>query len=524
MNRLRSILSTVWLASLAGLAGAGRAGATLVEIPARYQVEGASLATFSGPDCCSGYEFDGRFSASFEVSASGEMTFLELTEELSDLDVGGVGFLGLGTVPLRCAAARLTEPGIGWVDGAGGFTLPAGALRVAGQTFKRRDGDGVCQDLNFGFEADSTGSASGIHDPLGNLFRLHGSFAVTIEGDSYVLTVDLAGHYRNRPPVARLGLTVPGFEQGGCPAVFHPGNPSEWQVEANIAGGFKAPLRGFSSDPDGVFARSDLLSELWYYQQNAEPAVVLGSGSDLGTRFFPFGPQHRVTLVASDRAGAGGVDECVFRVVDTRPPAVAAPPPTTLACSQMWGASPGTSTALASWLASASASDLGDAAPVALPPILWGAEINATTPFWADIWTGGPIPVEFRFRDASGNLGSATSTVRIYDNQPPGMSGALSPAEVAPSPSVLVPVSASLTLWDDCSPVWVWLESIVSNAPAFDATDIVDASIGYDDRSFSLRARPAGPGVPRVYAVTYRAQDSYGNAKTFLTTFTVRAK
>jgi hypothetical protein len=99
----------------------------------------------------------------------------------------------------------------------------------------------------------------------------------------------------------------------------------------------------------------------------------------------------------------------------------------------------------------------------------------------------------------------------------------LTPSVVSANSSTFVPVSANVTVSDACSPFSVWLESIVSNAPGFDATDIADAAAGNDDRSFSLRARPAGPGVKRVYTVTYRAQDLYGNGAVATATFTVKA-
>ena len=65
------------------------------------------------------------------------------------------------------------------------------------------------------------------------------------------------------------------------------------------------------------------------------------------------------------------------------------------------------------------------------------------------------------------------------------------------------------------------LLSIVSNAPGYDAGDILGASYGSDDRGFYLYSRLAAPGVRRVYTITYEARDAAGNASLVRTTVTV---
>jgi hypothetical protein len=507
--------------ALLGLAlGASPAGAALVEIPASYFVQGAGELTVSGPDCCGSTVFDGVFEARFEVDGAGNLLLTSLATELYDRDVPGLGFLGLGTLELRCAGATVTAPAAGWVAADGTISLPAGALAIGGTNFKDRDGDGRCHVVDFGLATSNVGLASGIHDPWGNHFELTSRYFA----EDHTLTIRLRGSYRNRPPLARLGLVNPGFEQGGCPAVPESGNPPRWLVEANTLGGFKAGVRSFSSDPDGFFSRTDLLSDLWYHERGSGPAEVIGGGLDLGQRFFELGPVHRVSLISTDRLGAGDLDDCTFEVVDRTPPVVTPPAPLAVRCSELWGASVATSPELAAFLGAGSASDIAQPSTTALTPRAWGVDVGPSTVLYDDLWVGGPSPVEFRFTDGVGNEGSAFSTVSIFDDQAPNAWASLAPKEAPASEGSFVPVTATAGGHDTCSPVWTWLESIVSNAPEHDATDIVDAAFGDDDRSFLLRARPAAPGVPRVYAVTYRAIDYRGNSSTATAFFTVLVK
>ena len=51
--------------------------------------------------------------------------------------------------------------------------------------------------------------------------------------------------------------------------------------------------------------------------------------------------------------------------------------------------------------------------------------------------------------------------------------------------------------------------------------DIVDATLGTDDRNLLLRAERSGTGNGRVYTITYRAIDGSGNAVTSQATVTV---
>ena len=95
---------------------------------------------------------------------------------------------------------------------------------------------------------------------------------------------------------------------------------------------------------------------------------------------------------------------------------------------------------------------------------------------------------------------------------PPKLTVELSPDVLWPLTRRLVPITATIFVDDDSpGPVEITLISIVSSEPAGAASDIQDAAIGTDDRSFRLRAWRNARGPGRVYVVTYRARDSAGH-------------
>lgn len=98
---------------------------------------------------------------------------------------------------------------------------------------------------------------------------------------------------------------------------------------------------------------------------------------------------------------------------DTQPPIVTAPPAITVPATTASGASGADSPALAAFLAGGSATDNLDAAPTRLAPLVNGNPIAAST-----VLPLGTTTVTFRFRDAAGNVGSATSTVTVIVGRP----------------------------------------------------------------------------------------------------------
>lgn len=508
-----------------GLAAGIAESAPPLDPPLRYSARGTATATVVGPNCCNGTVFSGRFRLAYEVSSSGEAWLGELTFELDDRDVFvHGGFLGLFTevIPIRCGGGGSRAPASGWADGPELLRFPAGALQIAGGFADERLTDGVCGDIGTSLAAVNSSDVAVTHRPAGDQVALDATFSAELGGGSYVLHLQGSGRFDNRPPLAELAFGYPDgtYQDGGCPAFWWQNEQKQWELaaQANAPEGLVASLLSLTSDLDG--GRRDIFGDRWFDTRPGERAAVLGQGGEIGPFTFGWGAPHQVELLSFDGKGASAAAACSFRVVDTVPPLVTPPAPLVTSCSTAGGATPATSSALAAFLAGARASDVADTTPTQLPPLLTsaGTPITSTTLFPAD---GASRSVTFRFRDDWSNAATATATVRVVDSVAPALS-------LRPSPSSLSPdyafhtIVVTPTMSDNCGgTVSLRLVSIYSNAPAYDAADIVGASYGTDDRSFSLRARPAAPGVKRSYTITYRASDAAGNVRLTLTTVTV---
>lgn len=107
------------------------------------------------------------------------------------------------------------------------------------------------------------------------------------------------------------------------------------------------------------------------------------------------------------------------------------------------------------------------------------------------------------------------------DTTPPVLTVTLSPNNLHPNKK-LVPITATITVKDDYDPApEIKLESITPSEPA-ERDDIRDASLGTDDRQFTLKAEREGKNkAGRVYTVIYSATDGSGNKTTASATVTV---
>jgi tricorn protease-like protein len=99
--------------------------------------------------------------------------------------------------------------------------------------------------------------------------------------------------------------------------------------------------------------------------------------------------------------------------VDSTPPTVLAPAPISVYATVPGGATPATVPALAAFLAGATAFDNAPATPITLAPQLNGVDVTPTT-----VFPLGSNTVTFAFRDASGNVGTATSVVTVLGGRP----------------------------------------------------------------------------------------------------------
>jgi hypothetical protein len=126
---------------------------------------------------------------------------------------------------------------------------------------------------------------------------------------------------------------------------------------------------------------------------------------------------------------------------------------------------------------------------------------------------------------------SDSAPLQILDVAPPTLTVTLSPAVLWPPNHKFRDVTAAITVTDNCDPnPTVRLVSVTSNEPETGflgngdkGPDIQGASVGTDDRAFSLRSErgTGGQSTGRVYTVTYRATDASGNTNDTVATVTV---
>jgi hypothetical protein len=520
MNRFVSLSpprGRALLALLGALAAPAASAADAPLAPARqYQVRGTGSATVSGSRCCGDTRFTGRFEAAYEIDPSGAARMTALRVALDDIDVlVHDGFLGLFSqhVEVRCASAGNAGVAAGALADPTHVKFPPGALALAGVSSEGRLGDGSCAAPTISFSSLNDVEVQVLHDPAADVFGLTGTFGTAIAGETFSLALRLDGRFVNRPPQASLALRRLGepWPQGGCPA-FWRWNGQLWELvaEANTPAGLKGDLHSFSSDPDAAgWAQGDVFAERFFDTRSTTGTrVFLGQGRDVTALTFEFGPQHRVELLAVDHAGASSATACTFRVIDTRPPTVTPPAPVTLNCSTTGGVTRATSAPLRAFLGGATASDATDPAPVALAPTLGGAAITDTTLFPAD---GAARSVTFGYRDRWGHTGSGASTVTVRDTTPPAGSATATPSLLGATNKWWW-IATSVPAWDNCGgAVTLRLISITSTVPAWDAADVLSASLGTADFGFYIFTRVATPGVPRVWTITYEAKDAAGN-------------
>lgn len=379
-----------------------------------YNARGHGTMIVDGPGCCDGVVFPSTFEMNYEVdTASGRVNITRLYTTLADMDVT-FHFLifETGRARIRCGSARNDAQIEGNVDASGNLSIASGAATLSGTSYQQRNASGECGGDVSAITLNNNAPLTGVLDPASNRISFAGVFSATTEGNTYTVHLDMTGDYLNRPPVAVFGVEGPGlerFSQGGCPAVMNGGNPPEPTVEANDPAGLKMFLKSFSRDPDGAWQGGDLQLDQWFHGRNSEPLKFIGESRRLGPVVYEFGPVHHLELQTTDRAGALSKSECDFRVVDTTPPSVTPPGSTTITESVSGGATPSTSEALKNFLESPSATDTVSSSPSSLPPLFNGKEVKPDTFFPTGSW----LEVKFRFVDGFGNVGSATSWIRV---------------------------------------------------------------------------------------------------------------
>ena len=122
---------------------------------------------------------------------------------------------------------------------------------------------------------------------------------------------------------------------------------------------------------------------------------------------FPLGVTP-VSCTAADLHGNTSSGQFTITVRDTTPPVVIAPTNITVPATESGGARGVAWPALAAFLAGASAMDIADPSPAQLSPQTAGVNLTNNT-----LFAYGATTVTFRFRDASGNVGTAKASVTV---------------------------------------------------------------------------------------------------------------
>lgn len=329
----------------------------LARVPGDYWVEAEGTVTISGEDdeavSVESVTAPGRLRMRYLVYYDGRVTVPHFGALVDDMDVvvrfdfweAGEDFLPeelvegvedlveeivpdsedvlepvLVTEPLRCTSFRNPRVLEGSLDGSQ-LTIPAGA-EVIGSSFFERAANGKCRGGARYLGTTTPTAMQATHQPENDHFALTASFAGEVEGNAVTVSLDLEGHYLNRPPVAVVEVVGGDVEVGpdGCPAT-EKGRPPI--VVANSPKGLEIKLRSASYDPDGVWPgedppkglRIDLTFEQWERTRGSGYSF-LGSGQEVGPVLFETGQEHQLLLWATDRRGAEARKVCHFQVVE----------------------------------------------------------------------------------------------------------------------------------------------------------------------------------------------------------------
>ncbi len=385
--------------------------------PPGGELPGAFKVRASGDVRVDDHRVPGGVAIDYLVYPDGRATITALEAETVDFDVIS-RFIGIETRRQRFRCTRFANVGLidGAVDGDGRLIFPVGAASISGFSFKQRAADGSCTGEARVVTAENNRALTVVPDPDGNHFSFSGRFHGTVDDEDLDIRITAEGDYVNRPPKAVLGVGGPDVPeeliQGGCPPLVGVNPPA---AEANDPEGLRLVLQSLSSDPDGRWRRANLAREQWSHSDGG-PFHLLGEGRRIGPVLFEFGVEHRLELTVTDLLGARGRAACRFQVADTTPPTVVAPPRVEVPCSVLAGATPATSKPLRDWLAAATAADLVDRQPIALPPQVEGKDVTPETVLPLDRGGANEVretSVVFRFRDRDGLIGRERSTVRV---------------------------------------------------------------------------------------------------------------
>jgi probable HAF family extracellular repeat protein len=278
-------------------------------------------------------------------------------------------------------------------------------------------------------------------------------------GDYQTLILDLGS--ANHPPVAAAG----------------PDQTVDCRAQVTLNG-------ASSTDPDG-----DTLNYQW-----SAGGYTLGTNAIL-VHWFALGT-NVVALTVTDPCGASSQSTVVVRVVDTNPPTLILPSPTTVAARSDCQAP------VPDVLSQVVASD-----DCTLP----GALVLSQHPAAGTLLGLGQHLITVTAEDPSGNSSAGNVLLTVADTTAPVIqSVTASPNVLSPPNHKLTPVSISVAAADSCDPAPV---SRIVSITANETTDPDDIQIT-GNLTAKLAASRNSAGGGRIYAIMVQVTDASGNCAT----------
>jgi hypothetical protein len=215
-------------------------------------------------------------------------------------------------------------------------------------------------------------------------------------------------------------------------------------------------------------------------------------------------PKGTTTVHATATDPSGHTAACSFHVTveDTEAPAISCPG------SIVTSTDPGVCSAVVDYAAPTASDNCG---------VTVGTDVAS-----GSIFPQGTTTVHATATDPEGHVAHCAFDVTVNDTEPPAITVILDPAVLWPPNHQMIPVTASLSLSDNCGAASALLTSVASSEPddaqgngdGKTVDDVQNAAPGTPDLSFDLRSERAGTGQGRVYTATYTATDASGNVAT----------
>lgn len=307
-------------------------------------------------------------------------------------------------------------------------------------------------------------------------------------------------------PSAALGTTIKLRWRAGFDAASNPSG-SGWRID-DVA----VSVLSCCSQACGLACPADVLIDNAPAQCGA--SVAFGATTTAGLcgtvdatpasgSFFPVGTTQ-VISTGTSVSGGGTTGTCSFNVQvdDVENPSISCPADITTSTD------PGLCSAVVRFPAPTASDNCG--------------AVVSTDVASGSVFTKGTTTVHATATDSSGRVAGCQFQVTVIDTEPPAVTVSLDPAALWPPSHQMVPVTASVSLSDNCGAASVLLMSVTSSESEDDQgngdgqtlDDIQNAAPGTPDFSFDLRSERAGAGQGRVYTATYSATDASGNVTT----------